>query len=36
MTHEELGNRVAGLINIGSDVTNINIIQNNIPCSPGT
>ncbi len=31
MTHEELGNRVAGLINIGSDVTNINIIQNNIP-----
>ena len=31
ITHEELGSRVAGLINIGSDVTNINIIQNNIP-----
>ncbi len=31
LTHEDLGNRVAGLINIGSDVTNINIIQNSIP-----
>jgi type IV pilus assembly protein PilM len=31
LTHEDLGDRVAGLINIGSDVTNINIIQNNIP-----
>ena len=31
MTHEELGSRVAGLINIGSDVTNINVIQNSIP-----
>jgi type IV pilus assembly protein PilM len=30
-THEDLGSRVAGLINIGSDVTNINIIQNSIP-----
>lgn len=30
-THGDLGDRVAGLINIGSDVTNINIIQNNIP-----
>ena len=31
LTHEDLGNRVAGLINIGSDVTNINVIQNSIP-----
>lgn len=30
-THEDLGNHVAGLINIGSDVTNINIVQNSIP-----
>ena len=31
LTQEDSGNRVTGLINIGSDVTNINIIQNNIP-----
>ncbi|MEJ2721953.1 MAG: pilus assembly protein PilM, partial [bacterium] len=31
LTEEDAGNRVTGLINIGSDVTNINIIQNNIP-----
>jgi len=31
LTHGDLGDRVAGLINIGSDVTNINIIQHNIP-----
>ncbi|UCH83127.1 MAG: type IV pilus assembly protein PilM [Candidatus Latescibacterota bacterium] len=31
LTEDEAGNRVTGLINIGSDVTNINIVQNNIP-----
>lgn len=31
LTEEDADNRVTGLINIGSDVTNINIIQNNIP-----
>ena len=31
LTEEDTGSRVTGLINIGSDVTNINIIQNNIP-----
>lgn len=31
LTSESEGGLVTGLINIGSDVTNINIIQNNIP-----
>jgi type IV pilus assembly protein PilM len=31
MTGDHPGGNVIGLINIGSDVTNINIIQNNIP-----
>ncbi|UCG52389.1 MAG: type IV pilus assembly protein PilM [Candidatus Latescibacterota bacterium] len=31
LTEEEGGSRVTGLINIGSDVTNINIVQNDIP-----
>jgi type IV pilus assembly protein PilM len=30
-TMEDGGDRVVGLINIGSDVTNINIVQNSIP-----
>ena len=31
LTEDDLATRVTGLINIGSDVTNINIVQNNIP-----